>query len=79
MCSVAVTRLTPNSVPISDCVSHASPSTTSTPGSDTLRKVLDADEKGEQSLPTPGGNQRLLVVTEPGLYKLMARRLNSRV
>lgn len=34
---------------------------------------LDADEKGVALTDTPGGQQQLQVVTEPGLYKLIAR------
>jgi prophage antirepressor-like protein len=34
---------------------------------------LDADEKGVTQLVTPGGEQQVAVVTEPGLYKLIAR------
>jgi len=36
---------------------------------------LEEDEKGTSSIRTPGGNQQLLVVTEPGLYSLI---INSR-
>lgn len=32
---------------------------------------LDDDEKGRSSIPTPGGDQELLVVNEPGLYELV--------
>jgi BRO family protein len=31
---------------------------------------LDADEKGLHSMETPGGPQEMLIVSEPGLYKL---------
>lgn len=37
-----------------------------------LRK-LDDDEKGRDSIPTPGGDQQVSVVSEPGLYKLIMR------
>lgn len=37
-----------------------------------LRK-LDDDEKGRDSIPTPGGDQQVSVVSEPGLYKLVMR------
>lgn len=32
---------------------------------------LDDDEKGTKIIPTPGGNQEMLVVTESGLYSLV--------
>lgn len=32
---------------------------------------LDEDEKGTNSIPTPGGNQEMLVINEPGLYSLI--------
>lgn len=32
---------------------------------------LDEDEKGRNSIPTPGGTQELTVVNEPGLYNLV--------
>ena len=32
---------------------------------------LDADEKGQSSIPTLGGQQEMLVVNEPGLYSLV--------
>lgn len=34
---------------------------------------LDADEKGTDTIRTPGGPQEMLTVTEPGLYALLAR------
>lgn len=37
-----------------------------------LRK-LDEDEKGVDSIHTPGGEQRMTTVTEPGFYKLVMR------
>lgn len=37
-----------------------------------LRK-LDEDEKGVDSIHTPGGEQQMTVVTEPGFYKLVMR------
>lgn len=37
-----------------------------------LRK-LDDDEKGRDSIPTPGGDQQVSIVSEPGLYKLIMR------
>lgn len=40
---------------------------------DTVRKELDDDEKGIEKIYTPGGNQDMTVVTEPGLYKLIFR------
>ena len=32
---------------------------------------LDDDEKGRSSIPTPGGAQELLIISEPGLYSLV--------
>lgn len=32
---------------------------------------LDDDEKGTSSIRTPGGDQKMLVVNEPGLYSLV--------
>lgn len=32
---------------------------------------LDDDEKGTSSIRTPGGDQKMLVVNEPGLYALV--------
>lgn len=40
--------------------------------SDTLAE-FDDDEKGIAEIDTPGGKQRVLTVTEPGLYKLVTR------
>lgn len=37
-----------------------------------LRK-LDDDEKGVDSIHTPGGDQQMAVVTEPGFYRLVLR------
>lgn len=37
-----------------------------------LRK-LDGDEKGVDSIHTPGGEQQMTTVTEPGFYKLVMR------
>jgi prophage antirepressor-like protein len=34
---------------------------------------LDSDEKGRVSIPTPGGPQEMLCITEPGLYALVGR------
>jgi len=33
---------------------------------------LDDDEKGVATIDTPGGPQEMLIVSEPGLYKLIA-------
>ncbi|WP_418824510.1 BRO family protein [Paratractidigestivibacter faecalis] len=37
----------------------------------TATRRLDEDEKGVHSTHTPGGNQQVLLVTEPGFYKLV--------
>src|SRR3954465_4989905 len=39
----------------------------------TAIRLLDPDEKGTHSVRTPGGSQELLICSEPGLYKLIAR------
>ena len=36
-------------------------------------QALDEDEKGTNSIPTPGGTQQLSIVNEPGLYSLILR------
>lgn len=40
---------------------------------DTVRKVLDDDEKGVAKIYTPGGFQDMTVINEAGLYTLMLR------
>ena len=35
--------------------------------------LLDDDEKGTNSIRTPGGEQQMLVISEPGLYSLIFR------
>ncbi|MEU9130074.1 Bro-N domain-containing protein [Kitasatospora sp. NPDC048540] len=40
---------------------------------DTLRKTLDEDEKGVATVYTPGGDQQVSVINEPGLYSLVLR------
>lgn len=43
-----------------------------------LTRNLDDDEKGRQIVPTPGGDQELSTITEPGLYhSLNMRRAGS--
>ena len=32
---------------------------------------LDPDEKGRNTIPTPGGNQNMAVINEPGFYKVI--------
>lgn len=39
----------------------------------TACRKLDEDEKGSDTITTPGGPQKLVTVTEPGLYKLIMR------
>ena len=34
---------------------------------------LDEDEKGRKTIPTPGGNQVMWIVNEPGLYSIIIR------
>jgi len=36
-------------------------------------KVLDQDEKGIEKIYTPGGNQKITIVSESGLYYLISR------
>jgi prophage antirepressor-like protein len=36
-------------------------------------RILDEDEKGVHTMHTPGGSQDMAIISEPGLYKLMAR------
>lgn len=38
---------------------------------DTVRKVIHEDQKGVDTIYTPGGPQRMLLVSESGLYKLV--------
>lgn len=40
---------------------------------DTLRKVLDDDERGVATVYTPGGPQQKATINEPGLYSLILR------
>ena len=39
----------------------------------TALRALDEDERGRQSLPTPGGEQEMSVINESGLYTLIIR------
>ena len=32
---------------------------------------LDSDEKGRNCIPTPGGDQNMTIINEPGLYKVV--------
>jgi prophage antirepressor-like protein len=34
---------------------------------------LDEDEKGRNSIPTPGGNQEMTIISESGLYNVILR------
>ena len=43
----------------------------------TALRALDEDEKGRQSLPTPGGEQEMSVINESGLYTLIIRSNKS--
>lgn len=38
-----------------------------------MTRNLDDDEKGRQIVPTPGGNQEMLVINEAGLYSAILR------
>lgn len=38
-----------------------------------LAAILDADEKGTDTIGTPGGPQKMSTINEPGLYKLILR------
>lgn len=39
-----------------------------------LTRSLDEDEKGRHSVPTPGGEQEVSIVSEAGLYRAIAQR-----
>jgi prophage antirepressor-like protein len=39
-----------------------------------LTRTLDEDEKGRHTVPTPGGDQELLVISEAGLYRAIVQR-----
>ena len=39
-----------------------------------LTRLLDADEKGVHRMDTLGGDQEVSVISEPGLYRVMAQR-----
>ena len=41
--------------------------------SDTLKKVLDDDERGIDTIYTPGGPQQVSIINESGLYSLILR------
>ena len=44
-----------------------------------LTRTLDEDEKGGHTLPTPGGDQDLAIISEPGLYRaIVQRRANKK-
>lgn len=34
---------------------------------------LDTDERGRNQIPTPGGNQEMTIINEPGLYNVILR------
>lgn len=36
-------------------------------------RVLDPDEKGVNTVDTPGGSQQMTIISEPGVYKLLGR------
>jgi anti-repressor protein len=36
-----------------------------------MARSLDPDEKGLSIVETPGGQQEMVIVSEPGLYKLI--------
>lgn len=38
---------------------------------DSAIRNLDADEKGAHTVSTPGGNQKMTIVSEAGLYSLL--------
>lgn len=47
-------------------------------GRDLIRSIPDA-EKGSEIVPTPGGEQRVWVLTEPGFYRAIGQRQAARV
>src|SRR5438128_6821329 len=38
-----------------------------------MTRILDEEEKGRQIVPTPGGSQEMLVISESGLYSAILR------
>jgi prophage antirepressor-like protein len=47
-------------------------------GRDLIRNIPD-DEKGSELVPTPGGDQRVWVLREPGFYRAIGQRQAARV
>lgn len=47
-------------------------------GSDLVRTLPD-DEKGQEAVPTPGGEQQVWTLTEPGFYRAIGQRQAARV
>jgi prophage antirepressor-like protein len=39
-----------------------------------MTRTLDEDEKGTHTVRTPGGDQRVIVISEAGLYRVLAQR-----
>ncbi|WP_109074087.1 MULTISPECIES: BRO family protein [unclassified Azospirillum] len=44
-----------------------------------MTRILDDDEKGTHIVSTPGGPQEVAVISEPGVYKLVARSRKQQV
>lgn len=44
-----------------------------------MTRILDEDEKGTHIVSTPGGLQEVAVISEPGVYKLVARSRKPQV
>lgn len=44
-----------------------------------MLRTIPADEKGSEIAPTPGGDQEMWHVTEPGLYRVIGKRQTTRI
>ena len=46
-----------------------------------MTRILDGDQKGGQNVPTPGGDQRMTIISESGLYScvLKSRKKEAKV
>ncbi|MER2528523.1 MAG: Bro-N domain-containing protein, partial [Candidatus Competibacter denitrificans] len=43
-----------------------------------LTRMLEADEKGLHNVETPGGNQQLSIISQPGLFRALANSRSSK-
>ena len=44
-----------------------------------MTRALEPDEKGGRLVPTPGGEQQMSVITEPGMYRAILQRQTGRM